>query len=90
MSSKAPALTSDSISRLLHTCASTLSMKSLKSSNRPWDSRASTMRSTTLWPTLRTAVRPKRMSVPTGVKFSADSLTSGGSTWMPIRRHSLR
>ena len=30
------------------------------------------------------------MSVPTGAKFSSDSLTSGGSTLMPIRRHSSR
>ena len=30
------------------------------------------------------------MSVPTGVNGPAESLTSGGSTWMPIRRHSAR
>ena len=46
--------------------------------------------STTLWPTLRIAVRPNRMSLPTGVKLAEDSLTSGGSTWIFIRRHSLR
>ncbi len=33
---------------------------------------------------------PNLMSVPTGVKIVSDSLTSGGSTLMPIRRHSLR
>ena len=30
------------------------------------------------------------IAVPTGVKLAADSLTSGASTEMPIRRHSLR
>jgi hypothetical protein len=48
------------------------------------------MPSTTLLPTLRIAVSPKRMSLPTGVKLAEDSLTSGGSTWIFIRRHSLR
>jgi hypothetical protein len=52
--------------------------------------RAATIASTTFAPTLRMAVRPNRMSVPTGVKFAADSFTSGGSTLMPSRRHSLR
>ncbi len=30
------------------------------------------------------------MSVPTAVKLATDSLTSGGSTLMPMRRHSFR
>ncbi len=90
ISSKAPALINDSMTRLLHTRAGTLAMKSLKSSNRPLSRRADTMPSTTLAPTLRTAVRPKRMSVPTGVKLASEELTSGGRTWIFIRRHSLR
>ena len=62
----------------------------MKEVNRPFSSRAATIASTTLAPTLRIAVSPKRMSSPTGVKFAADSLTSGGSTLIAIRRHSLR
>ena len=45
---------------------------------------------TTFAPTLRTAARPKRMSLPTGVNGPAEVFTSGGSTWMRIRRHSAR
>ena len=90
ISSNAPALISDSMTRLLQTSAGTLSMKSLKSVNRPRSARARTISPTTLAPTLRIAVRPKRMSRPTGVNVASDSLTSGGSTWIFIRRHSLR
>ena len=82
--SNAPALTMDSMVRLLHTTAGTLARKSLKDVNFPCSLRASTMAWTTLAPTLRTAPMPKRMSVPTGVKFSSDSFTSGGSTVMPM------
>ena len=47
--------------------------------------------STTFVPTLRTAARPKRItSSPWAAKFGTDSLTFGGSTLMPMRRHSLR
>jgi hypothetical protein len=46
--------------------------------------------STTLPPTLRIAARPNLMSLPTGANVATDSLTSGGSTLMPIRRHSFR
>ncbi len=90
ISSNAPALTSDSIIRLLQTRAGTFPMKSLKSVKRPFSSRAATMPETTLEPTLRMAVSPNRMSLPTGVNVDWDSLTSGGSTWIFIRRHSLR
>ena len=62
----------------------------MKDVNAPFASRAATIASTTLAPTLRMAVRPKRMSSPTAVKFADDELTSGGSTVMPMRRHSLR
>ena len=58
ISSNAPALTSDSMTRLLQTSAGTFSMKSLKSVNRPFSSRAATMPETTLAPTLRIAVSP--------------------------------
>jgi hypothetical protein len=88
--SNAPALISDSTTRLLQTSVGTLCMKSAKSANRPCSRRAATIASTTWMPTLRTALSPNRMSSPTGVKVASDSLTSGGSTWMPIRRHSLR
>ena len=30
------------------------------------------------------------MSLPTGVNMASDAFTSGGSTVMPIRRHSFR
>ena len=46
--------------------------------------------STTLAPTLRTAARPNRMSSPTEANRAPEALTSGGSTLMPIRRHSAR
>ncbi len=88
--SNAPALISDSIVRLLQTTAGTLSRKSVKLVYAPFVCRASTIASTTFAPTLRTAVRPNRMSAPTAVKFAADELTSGGSTVIPIRRHSPR
>ncbi|RGC67281.1 hypothetical protein C5N14_18185 [Micromonospora sp. MW-13] len=45
---------------------------------------------TTFAPTLRIAARPNRMSLPTGVNGPAEVFTSGGRTWMPIRRHSDR
>ena len=63
--SKAPALINDSITRLLHTTNGTWSKKPWKFTALPWASRAATIPSTTLCPTLRTAVRPKRMSAPT-------------------------
>ena len=81
---------SDSTTRLLHTEASTLAMKSWKSANRPTRRRVAMTESTTLPPTLRIADRPNRMSVPRGVKSKSESLTSGGRTLMPILRHSLR
>jgi hypothetical protein len=62
----------------------------VKDVNAPFSSRVRTIASTTFAPTLRTAVRPKRMSAPTAVKFAADEFTSGGSTVMPMWRHSPR
>ncbi len=88
--SNAPALISDSITRLLHTLTGTLRRKSEKLVNAPLDVRAATIDSTTAVPTLRTAAMPNLMSSPTGVNIAVDALTSGGSTLMPIRRHSLR
>ena len=46
--------------------------------------------STTFTPTLRIAARPNRMSSPTEVNRAEEAFTSGGSTLMPIRRHSAR
>ena len=76
--SNAPALMSDSMVRLLQTTAGTLSRKSVKDVNAPFSSRARTIASTTFAPTLRTAVRPNRMSLPTAVKLADDEFTSGG------------
>ena len=36
------------------------------------------------------ALKVLKQVAPTGVKFEEDSFTSGGSTWIFIRRHSLR
>jgi hypothetical protein len=48
------------------------------------------MDSTTFVPTLRTAASPNRMSSPTEENRATLALTSGGSTLMPMRRHSAR
>lgn len=80
----------DSMVRLLHTTSGTFARKSPKPVYEPFSSRPWTMPLTTLAPTLRTAPMPKRMSRPTGVKVRWDSFTSGGSTVMPMWRHSLR
>jgi hypothetical protein len=47
------------------------------------------MTSTTFVPVLRIAARPNLMSRPTAANVATDSLTSGGSTLMPVRRHSF-
>src|SRR5215469_12955234 len=88
--SNAPALTSDSITRLLQTLTGTLRRKSEKLPKAPLAVRAATTDSTTAVPTLRTAARPNLMSGPTAVKMAFDALTSGGRTLMPILRHSFR
>jgi hypothetical protein len=56
--SKAPALISDSMTRLLSTLMSTFSQKSKKSVKRPLSRRAAMIASTTCSPTFRTALRP--------------------------------
>ncbi len=89
-SSKAPALMSDSTVRLFADEIGIFRRKSWNDSKAPFSVRAFTMSSTTLKPTLRIAPMPKRMSSPTAAKKPIDSLTSGGMTLMPIRRHSLR
>ena len=89
-SENAPALIRFSRVFLLRTLPSTLSQKSRKSVNLPFSVRARAISATMPSPTPRTADSPKRMSSPTGVKSDSDSLTSGGSTEMPMRRHSLR
>ena len=88
--SNAPALMSDSTTRRLHTCTSTFATKSWKSVNRPRERRVSLMDRTTPSPTLRIADNPNRMSLPRAVYAESESLTSGGNTLMPIRRHSPR
>ena len=45
---------------------------------------------TTFSPTLRIAVKPNRISAPRGVYSESDSFTSGGSTLIPMRRHSFK
>lgn len=88
--SKAPALTSDSMVRLLRTVAGHLRRKSSNEAKSPFSVRAAMIDSTTLRPTLRIASSPKRMSEPTAAKLPTEVLTSGGSTLMPMCRHSLR
>ena len=88
--SNAPALTRLSMTRLLQTRAGTLRRKSAKLVNSPLDLRAAMIASTTLIPTLRIAARPNRTSAPTAVNVATEAFTSGGSTFTPIRRHSLR
>ena len=66
--SKAPALMSDSMVRLLAAVSGTLRRKSWKEVNAPLLSRAARSWSTTPNPTLRTAPSPKRMSSPTAAK----------------------
>src|SRR5579875_54985 len=78
------------MTRLLQTETGTLRRKSEKLVKAPLDLRVATMASTTLLPTLRTAARPNLMCSPTGVKLAADAFTSGGSTLIPVRRHSFR
>ncbi len=56
----------------------------------PFSARVATSDSMTGTPTLRTAFRPKRTSLPTAVKSTTDSLTSGERIRMPICRHSAR
>ena len=88
--SNAPALTSDSMVRLLQTTAGTLRRKSSNEVNAPFSSRVRTIASTTLWPTLRMAARPNRTSSPTAANTPIEALTSGGRTVTCIRRHSPR
>ena len=66
--SSAPALMSDSITRLFITRRSTFSQNSQKLAKRPpSSSRALRMESMALPPTFFTAARPKRMASPSGV-----------------------
>ena len=78
------------MTRLLHTLTGTLFRKSEKLVNAPSVLRVATMASTTAVPTFRTAASPNRMSPPTGVNVAAEAFTSGGSTVIPMRRHSFR
>ena len=75
---------------LLHTFASTLARKSPNDENAPLLAREDFTDATTPSPTLRIAASPKRISFPRGVYSASDSLTSGGNTLIPMRRHSER
>ena len=87
--SSAPHLTSDSSARLLTIAGSTRSVNSQSDANRPPSSRAAMIARAAESPTFLTAFRPKRMCPSTTAKSHCDSLTSGGSTSMPISRHAL-
>ena len=89
--SNAPALISDSMTFLLQTAGLDLGQEVGEVGEL--DPSACGSRSATRprpVPTLRTADSPNRMSVPTVAKFFSEALTSGGSTLMPMVRHSAR
>ena len=85
----APLLTSDSITRLFSSRRSTFSQNWKIDLNAPISLRAATIDSIALCPTFFTAASPKRIASPCGVKYASLTFTSGGSTAMPISRHSL-
>ena len=87
--SSAPHLTSDSSERLFTTCGSTRSVKSQIDANGPPSARAATILCAAVSPTFFTAFRPKRILPSTTAKSTAEELTSGGSTSMPISSHAL-
>ncbi len=82
--SSAPQRTSDSIAFLFTAWQSTRRQKSQIEVKAPPSWRASTIASTAADPTFLTASRPKRMLPPETTKSWPDSLTSGGSTSIPI------
>ncbi len=96
----APALMSDSTTRLLTVRRSTRRQRSSRLVNGPAasevserPSRAATIASIAPSPTFLMAARPKRMAeVPSAssstVKSAAEACTSGGRTSIPRRRHS--
>jgi len=77
-------LISASIAFLLTARTSTRRQKSHSEANGPPSSRAPTIASTAAEPTFLTASRPKRMLLSWTSKLWLDSLTSGGSTSMPM------
>ena len=84
--SKAPLLMSASRVRLLASCESTRAQKSKTEVKGP-SARAAMIASMAPRPTPFTAFRPKRILPSTTVKPTSLSLTSGGSTSMPISWH---
>jgi len=82
--SRAPQRTRDSIAFLFTERQSTRSQKSHSDVNGPPSSRAAMIASTAAAPTFLTASSPKRMLPPATLKSWPDSLTSGGSTSIPI------
>ena len=89
MLSSAPALTSASSTLRLLSRRSISVQNSSRWRKRSTRPRASRIDFTAPRPTPLMAESPKRMrSAPTTAKLTSDSLTSGGSTSMPISRHS--
>ena len=86
----APLLISDSSTRLFSSRRSTSSQNSkIDRKLRPSFLRAATIDSIAFPPTFFTAASPNRIAAPCGVKFASLTLISGGSTAIPISRHSL-
>ena len=88
--SKAPAFISDSMILLEQTCDSIFSRKSAKVSNLPFSDRVLRTDSTTPIPIFLMADNPKRILPSLGANSALEKLTSGGSTKIPIRRHSFK
>ena len=88
--SKAPALISDSMVRLLSTAGSTRSTKSWNEAKTPFLRRSSVTNSTTPSPTFRIADNPNGIDPLRATKSDSEAFTSGTSTRTPMVRHSLR
>ena len=88
--SKAPHLTRASRRRLFMAWQGTLMTKSWKSVKGPVFFRSLIICFTAASPTFLMPASPKRILSPTAVKFTKDSLTSGGSMGMPISLHTPR
>ena len=91
--SMAPALISDSSTRLFNNRRSTRSQKSHKLANSVPSARASIIDTIALCPTFLIPASPNPIAstpslVFTGVKFESLTCTLGGTTGIPISRHS--
>ena len=85
--SKAPHLIRLSITRLLMVPISIRRQKSVSDVNGPPLLRSSSRFCKAASPTFFTAAKPKRMALPSTLKFTELAFISGGSTAIPIRRH---